>query len=107
MKPNPTGVSALAEIYDELGIEVNGDPDKIFGSSDAGNVSFVCPGFHPCLQIADFDTPIHTRGFEAEMKSERGHKGLETGAKIIALQIAKIFSDEEKIKAMKADFENN
>lgn len=107
MKPNPTGVSALAEIYDELGIEVNGDPDKIFGSSDAGNVSFVCPGFHPCLQIADFDTPIHTRGFEAEMKSERGHKGLETGAKIIALQIAKIFSDEEKIKAMKADFENH
>ena len=41
------------------------------------------------------------------MKTERGHKALSDGAKIIALQIIKIFSDEEKIKAMKADFENN
>mgnify|MGYP000460762862 CR=1 FL=1 len=107
MKPNPTGVAALREIYDELGIEVNGDHDKIFGSSDIGNVSFACPAFHPCLQVVNADTPIHTRGFAEAMKSERAHEGLVNGAKIIALQIAKIFSDEEKIKAMKADFERN
>lgn len=104
MKPNPTGAAALAEIYDELGIEVNGDHDKIFGSSDAGNVSFACPGFHPCLQIVDENIPIHTREFAEAMKSERAHQGLVVGAKIITLQIAKIFSDEEKLNAMKADF---
>ena len=38
------------------------------------------------------------------MKSERAHQGLVVGAKIITLQIAKIFSDEEKLNAMKADF---
>ena len=107
MKPNPTGVAALREIYDELGIEVNGDHDKIFGSSDIGNVSFACPSFHPCLQVVNADTPIHTRGFAEAMKSERAHEGLVNGARIIALQIAKIFSDEDKIKAMKADFERN
>ncbi len=104
MKPNPTGAAALAEIYDELGIEVNGDHDKIFGSSDAGNVSFACPGFHPCLQIVDENIPIHTREFAEAMKSERAHQGLVVGAKIITLQIAKIFSDKEKLNAMKADF---
>lgn len=107
MKPNETGLAVLTEIYKELGLELNGDQEKIFGSSDGGNVSFVCPGFHPCLQVADADTPIHTRGFAEQMKTERGHKALSDGAKIIALQIIKIFSDEEKIKAMKADFENN
>ena len=107
MKPNETGLAVLTETYHELGLEINGDPDKIFGSSDGGNVSFVCPGFHPCLQVADADTPIHTRGFADQMKTERGHKALSDGAKIIALQIIKIFSDEEKIKAMKSDFENN
>lgn len=107
MKPNKTGLAVLTETYKELGLEINGDPEKIFGSSDGGNVSFVCPGFHPCLQVADADTPIHTRGFAEQMKTESGHKALSDGAKIIALQIIKIFSDEEKIKAMKADFENN
>ncbi len=104
MKPNPTGIAALAEIFEELGIEVNGDSEKLFGSSDAGNVSFACPCFHPCLQVTDPDVPIHTREFAEVMKTDRAHERLVDGAKIIALQIAKIFSDEEKIAAMKADF---
>lgn len=105
LKENKTGVAALEEIYGELDIPINGDPDKIFGSSDAGNVSFVCPAFHPCLQVTEADTPIHTRGFAEAMKTERAHQCLGTGAEIIGLQIAKIFSDEEKIKALRADFE--
>ena len=107
MKPNATGVAALEEIYSELGIEVNGDPDKLFGSSDAGNVSYACPAFHPCLQVTDFDTPIHTRGFAEAMKSDRAYQALVDGAKIIGLQIAKIFSEDEKVQAMKADFAGN
>lgn len=104
MKANATGLDTLREIYEELDLPLNGDTEKIFGSSDAGNVSFVCPAFHPCLQVVDEDVAIHTRGFAECMKSDRAHQGLVSGAKIIALQILKIFSDEEKIKAMKADF---
>ncbi len=103
--PNATGLAALAEVFGELGLELNGDPDKIFGSSDVGNVSFVCPTFHPCLQVAPAGTAIHTREFESLMKTDRAHKALQDGASLIALLIAKIFSDPAKVRAVRADFE--
>lgn len=105
MRRNYTGEDALREIYEELDIDINGDHEKIFGSSDAGNVSFVCPTFHPTLQIVDRGVPIHTREFAQAVKTERAHEVIALGANVIALQIAKIFSDENKIKQMKADFE--
>ena len=105
MRRNYNGEDALREIYEELDIDINGDHEKIFGSSDAGNVSFVCPTFHPTLQIVDRGVPIHTREFAQAVKTERAHEAIALGANVIALQIAKIFSDENKIKQMKADFE--
>lgn len=104
MKNNPSGVEALREVYDELGIEINGDHDAIFGSSDIGNVSFVCPTFHPTLQLVDRGVAIHTRDFAAGNTGERAHKTIADGAKVIGMQIAKIFSDDDRIKAMKEDF---
>lgn len=100
---NEAGLAALKEVYEELEIPLNGDTEAVFGSSDAGNVSFVCPTFHPCLQVVKRGIAIHTREFAEAMKSERAHRVLADGAKIIAYQIAKIFSDEERIKAMRAD----
>lgn len=105
MRRNYTGEDALREIYEELDIDINGDHEKIFGSSDAGNVSFVCPIFHPTLQIVDRGVPIHTREFAAAVKTDRAHDTIALGANVIALQIAKIFGDENRIKQMKADFE--
>lgn len=105
MRRNYTGEDTLREIYEELDIDINGDHEKIFGSSDAGNVSFVCPTFHPTLQIVDRGVPIHTREFAQAVKTERAHEAIALGANVIALQIAKIFSDENKIKQMKADFD--
>ena len=99
-----TGLSAMKEVFGELGIEINGDHDVVFGSSDVGNVSFVCPTFHPTLQLVDRGIAIHTRDFEAAVKTEKAHNLIETGADVIALQVAKIFSDEERIKRLKDDF---
>ena len=53
----------------------------------------------------DRGIPIHTKGFEAAVRSERGHESIALGAKLIALDIAKIFTDEDRIAQMKADFE--
>lgn len=105
LKHNDTGTAAMEEVYREIGIELNGDKNKIFGSSDVGNVSFVCPAFQPCLQVVDRDIAIHTRAFADNMKTDRAHQALVDGAKLIAYTIAKIFSDEEKISSLKADFE--
>lgn len=104
LKPNPTGTAALAEIYEELGLPLNGDPEKIFGSSDAGNVSFVCPTFHPCLQVVDPDVAIHTRAFAEAMKTDRAHRALADGARIIARMAAKIFGDPERVRGLREDF---
>ena len=97
-------MAAIREVFEELGIEENADPDQLFGSSDIGNVSFQCPAFHPTIQIVDQGIPIHTKKFAEAVKSERGHEAIALGAKLIALDIAKIFSDEERIAQMKADF---
>ena len=103
---NETGLESLKEIFDELGIDDNGDYTKTFGSSDIGNVSFRCPTFHPTLQLVERGIPIHTREFEAAVKTPKAHEMIALGANVIALQCAKIFSDEERIKKLKADFEN-
>lgn len=105
LKLNPTGLDALREIFDELDIPDNGDYDAVFGSADAGNVSYVCPTFHPCLQLAPRGVAIHTREFAELVKTDAAHECLVKGAELIALQIAKIFSDESRIAAMKRDFE--
>ena len=106
LKYNKTGVTALREVYDELGLEENQAPGKIFGSSDIGNVSYRCPCYHPCLQLVPHDIPIHTREFESYVRTDTAREKLETGAAIIALQILKIFGDKERLAAMKEDFEN-
>lgn len=105
LKSNPTGDSSLEEVFGELELPLNEYTGGTFGSSDCGNVSYVCPTFHPCLQVVDHGVAIHTREFADCMKTERAYEGLEKGAKIIALQIAKIFSDEDRINGMKRDFE--
>lgn len=100
----PSGIEALREVYNELGVELNGDHDAIFGSSDAGNVSFVCPTFHSNLQIAPVGTPIHTREFAAAAKSPEAHQAILTGGQVIARQIAKVFTNDELLAAMKSEF---
>lgn len=104
LKLNETGLKALKEAYDELGIEIYDAEKDLFGSSDAANVSFVCPTFHPTLKIAPEGTAIHTREFEQAVRTDIAHESIATGAKALAYQIVKIFSDPEKVKQLKADF---
>ena len=106
MKRNEAGEEVIASVFNELGLEINGDHEKLFGSSDIGNVSFECPAFHPTLQLAERGTPIHTREFMACVKGEAARKCLSDGAKLIAHTVAGIFTDEAKIKKMKEDFIN-
>nr|WP_315024720.1 M20 family metallopeptidase [uncultured Aminipila sp.] len=103
LKENHTGLTVLAEIYEELGLGI-GDTERVFGSSDAGNVSMVCPTFHPILQIADSTVAIHTREFAKAVKSPWAYDGIINGAKILILQILKIFTDKNKFECMKEDF---
>lgn len=103
IRPNATGEQSMKEVFEELEIPDNGDYDEIFGSADIGNVSYACPAFHPCLQLTPRDVSIHSREFAEYVTRDEAKKCLLTGAKILAFHVAKIFSDEERIKAMRAD----
>ncbi len=105
LRRNRTGEGVIQSVYQQLGLEINGDHGQLFGSSDIGNVSFECPAFHPTLQLVDRGVAIHTREFAAAVKGERAHRCVADGAKIIAYTIAELFSDEEKLRQMKAEFQ--
>ena len=105
MKLIPFGNEMLQEVYEELGIPLNGNPELLFGPSDCGNVSRICPSFQPTLQVVDPDVPIHTREFEEAMKTERAHNALFTGARVIARHVIKMFSDEKNVQKLKRAFE--
>jgi len=103
LKKNPTGAAVLRSVYEELGLPLNA-PNNRFGSSDTGNVSQVCPTFHPLLETVPHEISIHQREFADWMTTDRAFQSLQTGAKIIALQTIRIFSDQALFDAMKADF---
>ena len=79
--------------------------ERVFGSSDVGNVSLVCPTFQPTLELAPYGTALHTSEFaDAAGDEKKVSKAVETGAEIIARTIIEIFGDEEIFREMKADF---
>lgn len=104
IKRNETGCRLLKESYEEVGLFENGDVDDIFGSTDAGNVSFVCPTFHPTIQLVDKGVAIHTKDFEVCSRGEKANEVICNGAKIIGLQVIKVFSSEENYRNMMDDF---
>ena len=104
LKGNETGLKCLAETFEELHLELDGDPNRIFASTDAGNVSYVCPTFHPCLSIAPHGTPLHTALFGGYANSKRAEEAIKQGAMLIGLQTLKIFGDEDVLAKVKEDF---
>lgn len=77
---------------------------ELFGSTDLGNVSMVCPSFHSTLQLAPRGTPIHSVEFEKYVRGESAKNAIETGSKIIIKFILRVFGNEEKYKDIFKDF---
>ncbi len=101
----PFGNDLLAETYAEMGLTLNGNPEELFGSSDCGNVSFVCPVFHPTLQVVERGVAIHTREFADAMKTDRAHEALAIGAGIICRHVIKVLAEKDNLKKLKTEFE--
>lgn len=105
LKNNAIGLAALEEGFAELGLPLDREFDEIFASTDAGNVSMLCPTFHPTIAIAEPPVALHSKEFEALVKTPRAHEAIAQGAKLLTLQAIKLLGDEERFAAMKADFE--
>lgn len=107
IKSNTTGEKVLTEIYNELGLEISSSKDDVFGSTDVGNVSMVCPAFQPTLQLVERGIATHTKEFEKAVHGESAHKAIVLGAKVIAFHIGRVFTDKNIFENMKKDFSEN
>lgn len=102
----------LAEIFKTNLLALGVKPDRPpeyggMGSSDIGDVSHVVPAIHPYISITEGELPGHSREFAEAACSERGHQGLIIGAKALAMTAVDLFTDQELMNKVKAEFESS
>jgi metal-dependent amidase/aminoacylase/carboxypeptidase family protein len=104
LKPTPRTDELIANIYEELGVEVDRSPQEAMGSSDIGNLSHRCPAFHPTISISDTPLVPHTREFAAATQTDKAKWAIEKGAKAMATLVVRSMYDTAIIANMKKDF---
>lgn len=104
MKWNETGTDLISQVYDELGLPHKTGKPTDLGSSDIGNVSKVCPAFHPTLRLKGDDKVAHTIGFAKAMNKPTIKTSIVEGASIITKTLLHLMEDPAKLEAIKKEF---
>ena len=96
---NPPLEKLFVKAYKELGIEAE-DPDFTAaqppgGSTDFTDLSHFVPGMHTMLGFTKADITGHSRELCAATMTEEGHRGIEIGAKVLALAGVEVLTDEK------------
>ncbi len=91
---------ANAEAY---GI-VDQGPDPSSGSTDMGNVSWVCPTIHPELSIVDEGTPAHSILFRDAAATPRADETTLLAATLVAQSAYELFADPALVEAAWREF---
>ena len=100
---NISGEKVLENIYRDLGLALVDTSQETGGSSDIGNVSSVCPAFHPYLDIGK-DLNAHTQEFAQAMKTKRTHRAIALGGEIIARFVMDVYSIPGAIEEIIEEF---
>ena len=102
--PNNTAETMMENLFAEFGMEVVPCPG-FMGSSDVGDVSYVCPAVQPEIDIAGGEEhEPHTRAFAEATVTDTAHKALNKGAKIIARSVLNVLLDEKLRASMWKDY---
>jgi amidohydrolase len=96
-------------IFDELGHKYR-DPDEVAllppgGSTDFSEVTHVVPGIHPLIDLTKQKLAMHSSEFASVTMTPEGDKGLEVGAKALAMATIEILTTPVLLEKIKADFE--
>jgi amidohydrolase len=86
------------------GIDDMGD-DPSAGSTDMGNVSWVCPTIHPDLAICDEGVPGHSTAFRDAAITPRADETTLLAATLIAQTAVDLFLDPALVAAAWAEFD--
>jgi amidohydrolase len=82
--------------------DMGDDPDA--GSTDMGNVSWVCPTIHPELSICDEGVPGHSILFRDASATPRADETTLLAATLVAQTAIELFCDPELVAAAWAEF---
>jgi len=103
MKPNATLEARWIANAAAYGIEDQG-PDPNSGSTDMGNVSWVCPTIHPDLAIAPEGTPGHSILFRDAAATPVADETTLLAATLVAQVAFELFTDPTLVDAAWRDF---
>ncbi len=103
MKPNPTLEALWVANAAAYGIADQG-PDPNSGSTDMGNVSWVCPTIHPELSIAPDGTPGHSILFRDAAATPTADETTLLAATLVAQTAYELFADPALVEAAWRDF---
>jgi amidohydrolase len=79
-------------------------PDPNSGSTDMGNVSWVCPTIHPDLSIADEGTPGHSILFRDAAATPRADETTLLAAMLVAQTAYELFADPSLVEELWREF---
>lgn len=101
LAPNAVADKKLRDIFSSYGLEIIGEKEGV-GSSDIGEISYVCPAFHPTIKVKE-GIALHTKEFADEMIKDTAHKAIESGAKILSTFIMDTLLDDNLLEKIKEE----
>ena len=97
--------SLLKEKYEYLGLtDIDPVNEEGGGSSDVGNVSYICPTLQGSIKIAEKDVLAHSKEFADATVSKMGKDALENAAKAIAYMACDLITNKDLLNEVKEEF---
>jgi amidohydrolase len=76
--------------------------NRVIGSTDMGNVSYLVPSIHPMIRVAPDGVSIHSHEFTKHAGSPAGDDAVVLGAKAMAMTIADLWADRSLVEGARA-----
>ena len=99
------------KMFKELDVEVVDIAKSLMeppgGSTDFADVTHIVPGIHPMIGITDEDMAMHSRDFADVTMTPSGDKGVEVGAKVMALATVEILTKPQLLEEIKNYFKEH
>jgi amidohydrolase len=80
-------------------------PNRVVGSTDMGNVSYLVPSIHPMVRVAPKGVSIHSHEFTRHAASPAGDEAVLVGAKALAMTIADLWADPALLGEARTSFD--
>lgn len=103
--PNKSAENMLVSKFEQYNIKV----DKVYepmGSSDIGEVDYICPAFHPLICVNE-KMSLHTKEFAEEMLTENGHNAIRFGGRIISSFVMETLLDRKLLCNIKEEYKSH